>query len=204
MKHDKDFLINRLIHKAKNDLATLKLAATNLKFILNETDLPLEQNEQADDFLQVIQTQINESIRSLRRALLLTSNSEQNLKFVNLVQILLELTDKRPQFKLKNNSLNFVVHSEPQLLKWFFESFFNISGVPNSAEIELKPETKQVRVRFDSEATVETIFSLLNSDNAEDSLEILTIKQLSTYLGIKFSRPNFDRYEPLLILDFNQ
>lgn len=204
MKRDQDFLINRLIHKAKNDLATLKLAATNLKFILNDTDLPLEQSEQADDFLQVIQTQINESIRSLRRALLLTSNSEQNFKPINLVQILLELTDKNPQFRLKNNSLNFVVHSEPQLLKWFFESFFNISDVPNSAEIELKPETKQVRVRFDSGATVETIFSLLNSDNAEDSLEILTVKQLSTYLGIKFSRPNFDRYEPLLILDFNQ
>ncbi len=204
MKRDQDFLINRLIHKAKNDLATLKLAATNLKFILNDTDLPLEQSEQADDFLQVIQTQINESIHSLSRALLLTSNSEQNFKPINLVQILLELTDKTPQFRLKNNSLNFVVHSDSQLLKWFFESFFNILNVQNGAEIELKPDTKQIRVKFDSGATLKTIFVLLNSDTPENSLEILTVKQLATRLGITFSQSDFDRYEPFLILDFNQ
>jgi len=201
MNFNRNYLINRLIHGVKNELSTLKLAASNLKYVVNDINPPVEHSKQINEFLTVIQQNIKTSIEALNQVLILTREESLDSEPVNLGQILLELSPKHPAVHFRDHSGSFIVNCEPKLLQWFMETLLDLLTDHGKIKIELKFETKEVQ--FSLITGSGSIFKeLFAKETTEQSFEALTVKYLASALGIKILEQNASKN--VLILKFTQ
>ncbi|MHB2155673.1 hypothetical protein ACX8XN_14935 [Calditrichota bacterium GD2] len=202
MNTDRDFLINRLIHKVKNELATLQLAVANLNHILNDFNLSPYQKQQSKEFIGVIQQNLKNTVQSLSRILILTRNNQKRFKQINVAQVLLEIPLGKEKISLKNNKISLIVKTDPLAFQWFLETL--LDKFKNCSRIEVESDEVLSRLIFEFKKNeAEQKKALLNSDDIVLSVNNLILKILAEYLNIELIESRASDSDQSLIVSFN-
>ncbi|MHB2147805.1 hypothetical protein ACX8XP_01985 [Calditrichota bacterium LG25] len=202
MNTDRDFLINRLIHKVKNELATLQLAVANLNHLLNDFNLSPYQKQQSKEFIGVIQQNLKNTVQSLSRILILTRNNQKRFKQINVAQVLLEIPLGKEKISLKNNKISLIVKTDPLAFQWFLETL--LDKFKNCSRIEVESDEVLSRLIFEFKKNeTEQKKALLNSDDIVLSVNNLILKILAEYLNIELIESRASDSDQSLIVSFN-
>ncbi|APF18259.1 hypothetical protein [Caldithrix abyssi] len=202
MNTDRDFLINRLIHKVKNELATLQLAVANLNYLLNDFNLSPQQKKQSKEFIGVIQQNLKNTVHSLSRILILTRNNQKRFKQINVAQVLLEIPLGKEKISLKNNKISLIVKTDPLAFQWFLETL--LDKFKNCSRIEVESDEVLSRLIFEFKKNeAEQKKALLNSDDIVLSVNNLILKILAEYLNIELIESRASDSDQSLIVSFN-
>ncbi|WP_456443328.1 hypothetical protein [Caldithrix abyssi] len=202
MNTDRDFLINRLIHKVKNELATLQLAVANLNHLLNDFNLSPYQKQQSKEFIGVIQQNLKNTVQSLSRILILTRNNQKRFKQINVAQVLLEIPLGKEKISLKNNKISLIVKTDPLAFQWFLETL--LDKFKNCSRIEVESDEVLLRLIFEFKKNeTEQKKALLNSDDIVLSVNNLILKILAEYLNIELIESRASDSDQSLIVSFN-
>lgn len=121
-------LINRLAHRVKNDLTTLRLALFNLQHALQEQQAGETTFQASDEFIDVMNSTLSESIQILSDILIITRGEQIHQKQVDVVQVLSDTLVHHPQNNLFDCALpaqNFHINSDLKLLHLFFTYFLD-------------------------------------------------------------------------------
>ncbi len=122
-------LINRLAHRVKNDLTTLRLALFNLKHALQEEQTGAAASQASDEFINVMNSTLAESIQILSDILVVTRDEQSLHKPVDVVQVLSDALIHHPQhgsFDFTPPAQSFFIRSDLKLLHLFFTYFFDL------------------------------------------------------------------------------
>ncbi len=190
------FLINRLIHQVKNELATLQLASANLNYLLQDFAIPVEQKQQAQEFLNVIRQNLKNSVQELSRILVLTRHSRQHFEPVNLGQIILELCAQTTNTEIINGNQSLIVNTEPQAIRWFLETLLHTLQEQTPLKLEIDSAQKKLIFHLNQQPAPQKVHD-------EISMETLILKTLARYLNIQLTEFNPAQNDHTLVLSFN-
>ncbi len=128
MNEVESHLINRLAHRVKNDLTTLRLALFNLQHVLQEQQAGENASKASDEFIDVMNSTLSASIQILSDILVITRGEQIRQKPVDVVQVLSDTLIRHPKndmFDCALPSQNFYINSDLKLLHLFFTYFLD-------------------------------------------------------------------------------
>ncbi len=128
MNEIESHLINRLAHRVKNSLTTLRLALFNLQHVLQEQQAGERTSQASDEFIDVMNSTLSESIQTLSDILVITRGEPVRQKQVDVVQVFSDTLIHHAQNDLFDCALpaqNFYINSDLKLLHLFFTYFFD-------------------------------------------------------------------------------
>ncbi len=212
MKNSQAFLINRLAHKAKNDLTTMRLALFNLNHLLDTDNGDSQLKSRSKDFLKIIQTSLDQSTDTLSKILLATRSGDKYFRMVNLVQILFDVVLQHPahdklHIDIKQNEKQ--LKTDPESLQLFFELFFDFLAGTSDPLITIEFLDGDCLVFSGNFRDTDALGMLWGDENVFSSNkhpepEFVLLRQLMRNLQISLDINHKTKEQLKIIMCFNQ